>query len=132
MEKIDIIQNVIVDWLKSDNENATYCAHLILEAINPKPSEHPQEAEADKAKLESILKKHVEGMDVFNGKLAAFNFLANIKIAMTEFADLKSKEARNKALQEAIEATKGTNEDSFISAYAFKRNLLYSLEKLKQ
>lgn len=28
-----VIENIIVNWLKSDNENATYCAHLITFAL---------------------------------------------------------------------------------------------------
>jgi hypothetical protein len=41
MDYTDAFEKILLDWLKSENENATYCAALlnkyVQEQLNPKP-----------------------------------------------------------------------------------------------
>jgi phosphoketolase len=95
-------------------------------------SEHPQEADAEEI-LKATIKKH-SPKDAWkmiddDWESNAGTYFKPIVAAMTEYADLKSKEARNKALQEAIDTliVKGVTKADYNGEI-----ILSELEKLKQ
>jgi hypothetical protein len=98
------IEKIIVDWLKSENENATYCAHLISEHIKLKSSQARREI---------------------------LNTLPTRKAQIiAEVLDLREqvKVARREVIQEAIDKFNSLFEEGHRDLQTFKEEL----EKLKQ
>lgn len=56
------VEKIIVDWLKSDNENATYCAHLIVKAMTEFASQESRKARQDTLqKVKDLASKYYDG-----------------------------------------------------------------------